>query len=75
MVARNLLLVDVNERASADDIFDADEQPVDAVRPGEDEVRDEVVGSAELQAVCPPDREIGSLSGLDKTREFMASRC
>ena len=44
----------------------ADEQRVDAVRAAEDEVRDEVVGAAELEAVGAPDRDVGALAGLER---------
>src|SRR6266702_2771655 len=60
MLAGDLLLVRVDERAAADDVPPAHEQTVDTVRPAQDEVRDEIAGAAELEAVGSPDREIGA---------------
>ena len=51
MRASDLRLVGAHERASADDVLAADDEPLDAVRPGEDEPRDEVLGAAELEPV------------------------
>ena len=47
MGARDLGFVRPDEGAASDDALAADHEPVDAVRPGEDEPRDEVVGTAE----------------------------
>src|SRR4029079_14838848 len=43
----------------------ADIEPVDPVRPGEDETCDEVFGAAELQPVRPPDGQIRALAGRE----------
>jgi hypothetical protein len=47
MGARDLGFVRPDEGAASDDVPAAYHEPVDAVRPGEDEPRDEVVGTAE----------------------------
>ena len=47
MGACDLALVRPDEGATSDDVLTADHEPVDAMRPGEDEPRDEVVRAAE----------------------------
>src|SRR6266511_4680624 len=63
MLARDLHLVGADEMPVAHDWLAADVEPVDAVRPREDEPGDQVAGAAELESVRPPDCEIGSLAG------------
>ena len=69
VLAGDLLLVCAHERAAADDVLAVDDEPVDPVRAAEHEVRDEIVGASELEAVRAPDREVGALPRL------RASRC
>ncbi len=64
MSARDLALVGAHERPVANDLVAADDQPVDAMRPREDEPGDRVGGPAELETVRPPDGEVGALAGL-----------
>src|SRR5438552_4538579 len=66
MLAGDLLLVRADQRPAADDLGASHEQAVDAVRAAQNEVRDEIVGAAELEAVGPPDREVGALAGLER---------
>ena len=65
MLARDLVLVGVDEVPVADDFSPRDVEPVDPVRRGEDEAGDGIGGAAELEAVRPPDREVGALSGRE----------
>jgi len=62
MFLRDLGLVGPHEMALADDFLAADVETIDSVGPREDEPGDEIVGAAELQAVRPPDGEVGALS-------------
>ena len=66
MLARDLGLVGVDERAVAHDLAAADEQRVDAVRRREDECGGQVLGTAELEAVGAPDRDVGALARLER---------
>src|SRR5437763_9612136 len=66
VLARDLLLVGMDERAAADDLLAADQQAVDPVRRREDEAGERVVGAAELEAVGAPDREVGALPRLER---------
>ena len=52
--------------AVADDRLAADDEPVDAVRAGEDDSGHGVVGAAELEAVGAPDGEVGALARLER---------
>src|SRR5882762_9298247 len=62
MFLRDLMLVGPDDVSVADDLLAADVQAIDSVRPREDEPGDEILGSAELEPVSAPDREVGSLS-------------
>ena len=64
--ASDLRLVGPHERPAAHDLLAADDQPVDAVRSREDEARDQIVRSAELETIGPPDGEICLLAGLER---------
>ena len=55
-----------DELAVPDDVAAADDQTVDAVRGREDEAGDGIRGAAELEPVCPPDREVGALARLER---------
>ena len=63
MFLRDLTLVGPDEVAVTNDLLAADVQTIDSVRPREDESGDEIVGTAELEPVGAPDREIGALPG------------
>ena len=65
MGASDLRLIGANERATAHDVDSADDEPVDAVRAGEDESGERVDGAAELEPIGRPDREVGLLAGLE----------
>src|SRR3954452_19754556 len=55
VLLRDLALVGAHEVPVADDLFAGDVEAVDAVRPREDEVRDEVRRAARLEAGTRPD--------------------
>ena len=61
MGLRDLRLVRADECAAADDVLATDHEPVDAMWAGKDERGDEILGAAELEAVCSPDGEVGAL--------------
>src|SRR5207247_2671886 len=63
MLAGDLVLVGVRQATVADNLFAADVEPVDAVRPGEHEPAHGIGGATELESVGPPDREVGALTG------------
>ena len=44
----------------------ADDQPVDAMRPADDQVADEILGAAELEPVRAPDGEVGALARRER---------
>ena len=66
MGARDLRLVRADKRASSHDVVAADDEAVDAVRAGEHQAGDVVVGAAELEPVRPPDGEVGLLARLER---------
>ena len=66
MGARDLVLVGMDESAAAHDVVSLDDESIHAVRCREDEARDQVVRTAELEAVGPPDREVGTLARLER---------
>src|SRR5262249_9560538 len=61
----DLLLGGAHERAVSDDVLAPDDQPLDAVRRGEHKPGEQILGTAELEAVGPPDRQVGTAAGLD----------
>ena len=65
MLPRDLGLVGADERAVPHDVGTGDEQPVDAVRPREDQTGDRIRGARELEPVGTPHREVGPLPGLE----------
>src|SRR5438034_829527 len=58
-------LVRPDEVAVADDLLAADVETIDSVGSREDEPGDGIVGSAELEAVCPPDGYIRPPAGRE----------
>ena len=66
MGLRDLRLVGARRAAVADDVLAADDEQVDAVRAGEDDPGDEVVGASELEPVGAPDGEVGALARLQR---------
>ena len=65
MGASDVRLRRPDEGATSHDVLASDDQPVDAVRSREDQSRDGIVGTAELEAVGGPDREVGLLPRLE----------
>src|SRR6266511_2866197 len=65
LFARDLRLVAGDEVPVPNDLFAADVEAVDAVRPGEDEACDRVRGAAELQPVRSPDGEVRAFPGRE----------
>src|SRR6185503_14629746 len=63
----DLRLAGAYERSSADDVLPLDDEPVDAVRCGEDEAGHWILGSSELEAVGTPHGEVGPLPGLERS--------
>ena len=51
LVASDLGLVGTHQRAPADDVLAADDEPLDPVWPREDEPGDEILGASELEPV------------------------
>jgi hypothetical protein len=51
-----------DEVALADDLLAADEEAIDSMRAGEDEASDRILGPSKLEAVGPPDRDVGAFS-------------
>ena len=66
MGTRDLVLVRMDESAAAHDVLALDDEPIDPVRRREDEPGDRILGAAELEAVGPPDREVGTLPRLER---------
>ena len=64
--ACDLRLVGAHERTPAHDVLAADDETVDAMWPGEHQRRHEVVRTAELEAVRPPDGEVRLLPRLQR---------
>ena len=51
-----------DEVALADDFLAADEQAIHSMRAGEHEPGNGIVGPSELEAVRPPDRDVGAFA-------------
>jgi len=66
LCASDLCLVGADERAAADDILTAHDQPVDAMGCGEDESGDGILRPSELEDICTPDGQVGALPGLER---------
>ena len=73
--ARNVALVGTDERPVADDVVAADDEPVDTMRPREDEAGHRVGGASELEPVRPPDGEVGAFAGLERADVVPAQDC
>ena len=65
MGARDFGLVGIDERSVAYDVGSLDNEAIYAMRRREDQARNSIVRTAELESVRPPDREVSSLSGLE----------
>ena len=65
MGARDLRLVGIDERSVAYDVGSLDNEAIHAMRRREDQARNSIVRTAELEAVRPPDGEISPLAGLE----------
>jgi hypothetical protein len=61
----DLRLVGSHERSPAYDVVALDDEPVDAMRRGENEAGNRVLGAAELEAVGAPDGKVGALPRLE----------
>jgi hypothetical protein len=59
----DLALVGPHKMAVADDLLAADVETLDSVGAREDEPGDEIVGTAELEPVRPPDGYVRALAG------------
>jgi hypothetical protein len=66
VLARNLLLVGSQKRAAVHDLLAADVEPIDPMRPREDEAGDQVLGAAELERIRLPNGDIGALARLER---------
>jgi hypothetical protein len=76
MVATDVRFVCPDEVSVADDLVAAYQQPVDPVRPAEDERRDGIVCACELEPLGRPDRDIRAPSALDRADVVTAeNRC
>ena len=67
MGAGDLRLVGIDERPVAHDVGSLDDEAIHAMRRREHEACNPIVRTAELEAVRPPDSEIGPLAGLEGT--------
>ena len=66
MLLRDLGFVGAHEPALAHDVLAGDHQPVDPMWATEDEACDRVGRARELEAVRPPDGEVGALARLER---------
>src|SRR5262245_61648901 len=65
MGPRDLRLVGVHKRPSANHVDTSDDEVVDPVGAGEDEPGDRIVGTAELEPVRPPDGDVRALADFE----------
>jgi hypothetical protein len=66
MGLRDLGLIRPDERAATHDVLATDHEPVDAMRAREHECRDEILSTAELEAVRAPHGEIGAFAWCER---------
>ena len=68
VLLRDLGRLGPHELSVADDFLASYVQPVDAVRSGQDKRGHRVARAGELEAVRPPDGEVGAFAGLDRAQ-------
>src|SRR6266516_3552072 len=61
----DLGFIGTDEMPVADDLLAADVETIDPMRAREDEPGDGIVGTAELEPVGAPDRDVGALAGRE----------